>query len=189
MFYYGDINKNALIMTKISKIIFVGWIAFQFALVSCSSSNKINCPSLALEQMAKGNKEGAIDAFTCAINENPDDYLNAGFHIQRGILRNEVGNKYGAIDDFNVGIDKQIVLIDRQLEDEKKGIAKSNDGSWRMKKELGSTYYRRAIVKSDLGDKSGTINDFQSAAQIYSSIGDTEWYQKSLQAVEIAKNR
>ncbi len=176
-------------MSKISQIILVGCIAFQFTLVSCSSSNKTNYPLLALELTAKGNKQGAIDAYTEAISEYHDDVYTGQFYIQRGILRNEVGNKYGAIDDFNVGIDKQIVLIDLQLEAEKKGIAKSNDGSWRMKKELGDTYYRRAIVKSDLGDKSGTINDFQSAAQIYSSIGNTEWYQKSLQAFEMAKNR
>lgn len=162
--------------------------------MSCSSSNKITCPSILqyavrdaeTQRLEYGDKEGAIDAFTCFINQYPN---KAEFNIQRGILRNEVGNKYGAIDDFNVGIDKQMVLIDRQLEAEKKGIAKSNDGSWRMKKELGDTYYRRAIVKSDLGDKGGTINDFQSAAQVYSSIGNTEWHQKSLQAVEMAKNR
>ena len=182
-------------MSEISQIILVGCIAFQFTLVSCSSSNTVTCPSILqyavrndeTQRLEYGtDKYGAIDAFTCFINQYPN---KAEFNIQRGILRNELGNKYGAIDDFNVAIDKQMVLIDRQLEDEKKGIAKSNDGSWRMKKELGDTYYRRAIVKSDLGDKSGTINDFQSAAQVYSSIGNTEWYQKSLQAVEMAKNR
>jgi tetratricopeptide (TPR) repeat protein len=182
-------------MIKIFKTILVGCVVSQFTLVSCSSSNKIRCPDI-LQYAVRNNetqaleygsdKEGAIDTFTCLINRSPN---NAELYIERGWLRNEVGNKYGAIDDFNIGIDKQIALIDLQLEDEKKGVAKSNDGSWRMKRELGHIYYRRAIVKSDLGDKSGTINDFQSAAQIYSSIGNTEWYQKSLQAVETAKNR
>ena len=188
LFKINRLIKNASLMAKIFKTIVVVCIAFQFTLVSCSTSNETTCPSL-LQYAVTNNetqaleygrdKEGAIDTLTCLINRNPN---SAMLHNDRGWLRNEVGNKYGAVDDFNIG-------IDLQLKDEKKGIAKSNDESWRMKKELGYTYYRRAIVKLDLGDKGGAINDFQSAAQIYYLIGHTEWYQKSLQAVEIAKNR
>lgn|GEM_PF-4694908 len=176
-------------MPKISKIFLVGWIAFQFALVSCSSSNTITCPP-PIKYIAENDKEGEINAWTCIIDRYPNDPLGGYKYMLRGILRSEVGNKYGAIDDFNVGIDKQIVLIDRQIKDaEKKGVSKNNDEIWKMKREVGEAYYRRAIIKSDLGNKSGAINDFQNAAQIYSSIGNTEWYQKSLQAVEMAKNR
>ena len=188
MLYYGDINNNALIMSEISQIILVGCIAFQFTLVSCNSSNEINCPA-PIKYIAEGDKEGEIYAWTCMIDRSPNDFFGS-MYMRRGILRSEVGNKYGAVDDFNIAIDKQMISISRLIEDaKKKGISENNDEIWKMKKDVGETYYRRAVVKSDLGDKSGAINDFQSAAQVYSSIGNTEWYQKSLQAVEMAKNR
>ena len=179
-------------MSKISKIILVGCIACQFTLVSCRSSNEMSCPA-PIDYYLKEDKEGEIYAWNCIIDRARiyNSAFNGGFmYMRRGVLRSKVGNRYGAIEDFNVVIDKQMISISRQVEDaKKKGISENNDEIWKMKKEVGDAYYLRAVVKSDLGDKSGAINDFQSAAQTYSSIGDTEWYQKSLQAVEMAKNR
>ncbi|MFM6081185.1 MAG: tetratricopeptide repeat protein, partial [Dolichospermum sp.] len=70
---------------------------------------------------------------------------------------NELGDKQGAIADFN-----EFIKIN------------PNDAY---------AYYFRGIVRDDLGDKQGAIDDFQQAAKLYQQQGKNEDYQDALNRI------
>ncbi|WP_180981303.1 tetratricopeptide repeat protein [Cylindrospermopsis raciborskii] len=44
-------------------------------------------------------------------------------------------------------------------------------------------YNNSGIARSDLGDKQGAIDDFQTAARLYQQQGNSQWYQYSLNRI------
>ena len=175
-------------MVHICKIALAALISFQLALVSCRSStpNEDIPVARALAAQNRGDKEGSIDAWNEVILKTPAPY-RAFAYTQRGQMRFEVGDKYAAIADYDAAVIDQNMLINLYLQEEKKDIAKSSDGSRRLKKQIAYTYFMRSKVKFDLKDKNGSITDLQMAAQIYQEFGDTENLQKATQAIEFVK--
>jgi tetratricopeptide (TPR) repeat protein/S1-C subfamily serine protease len=75
-----------------------------------------------------------------AINKAIKLSPRAAFYNNRGIVRNELGDKQGAIDDFNQAI--------------------------KINPNLAEAYSNRGTVRDDLGDKQGAIDDYNQAIKI-----------------------
>jgi tetratricopeptide (TPR) repeat protein/S1-C subfamily serine protease len=83
-----------------------------------------------------------------AINKAIELSPRAGFYINRGVVRNELGDKQGAIDDYNQAI--------------------------KINPNYAQAYYNRGIVRNELGDKPGAIDDYTLAIKI--NPNDAEAY-------------
>ncbi|WP_235334598.1 tetratricopeptide repeat protein [Aphanizomenon flos-aquae] len=73
----------------------------------------------------------------------------------RGFVRNDLGDKQGAIDDYTLAI-------------------KFNPND-------AYAYHGRGNVKSALGDKQGAIADFQQAVKLYQQQGGNEYWLRIAQ--------
>ncbi|WP_157750079.1 tetratricopeptide repeat protein, partial [Dolichospermum compactum] len=102
-----------------------------------------------------GDKQGAIDDYTQAINIDPN-YVNA--YYNRGVIRSELGDKQGAIDDYT-----QAIKINPNYVD---------------------AYYDRGLIRYQLGDKQRAIKDFQTAANIYKKEGKETDYQDTMEIIK-----
>ncbi|MBO1063133.1 MAG: tetratricopeptide repeat protein, partial [Aphanizomenon flos-aquae CP01] len=84
-----------------------------------------------------------------AIKINPN-YADA--YYNRGIVRNELGDKQGAIDDYNQAI--------------------------KINPNYAKAYVGRGYVYYQLGDKQKAREDLQRAAQLFMAQGNTAFYEK-----------
>ncbi|GCL41655.1 tetratricopeptide repeat-containing S1 family peptidase [Dolichospermum planctonicum] len=75
-----------------------------------------------------------------AINKAIELSPRAAFYINRGLVRADLGDKQGAIDDYNLAI--------------------------KINPNIAQAYYNRGIVRDDLGDKPGAIQDYNLAIKI-----------------------
>ncbi|MFM6753217.1 MAG: tetratricopeptide repeat-containing serine protease family protein, partial [Dolichospermum sp.] len=75
-----------------------------------------------------------------AINKAIELSPRAAFYNNRGNVRSELGDKQGAIDDFNQAI--------------------------KINPNYANAYYNRGIVRNELGDKQGAISDFNQVIKI-----------------------
>jgi tetratricopeptide (TPR) repeat protein/S1-C subfamily serine protease len=75
-----------------------------------------------------------------AINKAIELSPRAAFYNNRGIVRDELGDKQGAIDDYNLAI--------------------------KINPNFANAYYNRGIVRDELGDKQGAIDDYNLAIKI-----------------------
>ncbi|MEI6370115.1 MAG: tetratricopeptide repeat-containing serine protease family protein [Nostocales cyanobacterium ELA608] len=75
-----------------------------------------------------------------AINKAIELSPRAAFYNNRGNVRNELGDKQGAIDDYNQAI--------------------------KINPNYANAYYNRGNVRDDLGDKQGAIDDYNLAIKI-----------------------
>jgi tetratricopeptide (TPR) repeat protein len=92
-----------------------------------------------------GYMREAIDAYSKAIEVNPRDYLS---YYLRAEARNVQEDLRGAFADYDMAI--------------------------AINPEFGSAYLDRGIEKFKLKDKSGSLQDFRSAARIYKKQGNTK---------------
>ncbi|WP_137666513.1 tetratricopeptide repeat protein, partial [Sphaerospermopsis reniformis] len=69
----------------------------------------------------------------------------------------ELGDKQGAIDDYNQAI--------------------------KINPNYANAYIGRGNVRDDLGDKQGAIKDFQTAANIYKKEGKETDYQDTMELI------
>ncbi|MBD2142794.1 tetratricopeptide repeat protein [Anabaena sp. FACHB-1250] len=75
-----------------------------------------------------------------AINKAIELSPRAAFYINRGLVRSELGDKPGAIEDYNQAI--------------------------KINPNIAQAYYNRGLVRSELGDKPGAIEDYNQAIKI-----------------------
>ena len=75
-----------------------------------------------------------------AINKAIELSPRAVFYFNRAIVRKDLGDKQGAIDDYNQAI--------------------------KINPNLADAYYNRGLVRSELGDKQGEIDDYNQAIKI-----------------------
>jgi tetratricopeptide (TPR) repeat protein len=68
-----------------------------------------------------------------------------------------LGDKQGAIDDFNLAI--------------------------KFNPNYAYTYNNRGLVRYELGDNQGAIGDFQQAANLFQQQGNIEAYQMTLEII------
>lgn len=101
-----------------------------------------------------GDKQGAIDDYTQAINIDRE-YASA-YSFRAGV-KSDLGDKQGAIDDYTQAIN----------------INPKNDYA----------YFLRAINKSNIGDKQGAIDDMFRASNLFLENRDKVRYQDTLKIV------
>ncbi|MFO0098199.1 MAG: tetratricopeptide repeat protein [Aphanizomenon sp.] len=75
-----------------------------------------------------------------AINKAIELSPRAAFYNNRGIVRDDLGDKQGAIDDYTLAI--------------------------KINPNVAQAYYNRGVVRDDLGDKPGAIDDYNQAIKI-----------------------
>ncbi|MFN5303466.1 MAG: tetratricopeptide repeat protein, partial [Pseudanabaena sp.] len=87
------------------------------------------------------------------INQNWVSRSLADAYYNRGNARSNLGDKYGAITDYNEAI--------------------------RLKPDQANAYYRRGAIKKERGEKQEALADFRKALELYQQQGNTEWYNNS----------
>ena len=103
------------------------------------------------EKHKKGDYQGAVAAYTQAIELNPN-YAEA--YYNRGFTRAKLGDKQGALADYNEAL--------------------------RINPNYAKAYYNRGAIGNSLGEKAGAIQDFQKAAELFQKQGDQSNYQKAV---------
>jgi tetratricopeptide (TPR) repeat protein/S1-C subfamily serine protease len=109
-----------------------------------------------------------------AINKAIELSPRAAFYNNRGIVRDDLGDKQGAIDDFNQAIkinpnyaqaynNRGIVRDDLG---DKQGAIDDFNQAIKINPNYAQAYYNRGIVRNELGDKQGAIDDYNLAIKI-----------------------
>ncbi|MFM5956144.1 MAG: tetratricopeptide repeat protein, partial [Dolichospermum sp.] len=73
-------------------------------------------------------------------------------------VRNDLGDKQGAIDDYTQAI--------------------------KINPNYAQAYGNRGIAKAQSGDKQGAREDLQRAAQLFKAQGDTAWYEETMKLLK-----
>lgn len=103
----------------------------------------------------RGDKQGAIDAYTQAIHSYSEE---VGSYYNRGVIRSELGDKQGAMEDYTQAI--------------------------RYDPEYADAYLNRGAVRVALMDDQGALEDYQKAAKLFSDEGNTDGYQRAMGMIE-----
>jgi Tfp pilus assembly protein PilF len=83
--------------------------------------------------------------------------INAKDLVNRAVMKAQSGDNQGAIEDLTEAI--------------------------KMESKYAPAYHYRGIVRSAIGDKSGAIVDFQSAANLFQQQGKMDDYQLAMNAI------
>ncbi|NTW21249.1 MAG: tetratricopeptide repeat protein, partial [Nostocales cyanobacterium W4_Combined_metabat2_030] len=106
-----------------------------------------------------------------AINKAIELSPRAAFYNNRGNVRDDLGDKPGAIDDFNLAIKfnpnyapayNNRGIVRNDLGD-KPGAIDDYTLAIKFNPNLAEAYYNRGIVRNELGDKPGAIDDYTQA--------------------------
>ena len=123
------------------------------------------------EKYRKGDRQGAIEAFSQAIELDPN-YVEA--YYNRGTVRYILGDHKGAIADFNEVLRINPNLFQAYVNrgnarddsgDSQGAIADYNEAV-RINPSDSKAYYNRGVTRSRLGDNKGAIADFNEALRI-----------------------
>ncbi|OBQ33400.1 MAG: hypothetical protein AN487_20465, partial [Anabaena sp. CRKS33] len=133
-----------------------------------NNPNLYNQKSAVLSDL-KRYKEAAA-----AINKAIELSPRAGFYTNRGLVRAELGDKPGAIDDYNQAIkinpnDAQAYNNRGNVRDDlgdKPGAIDDYNLAIKINPNLAQAYNNRGIVRNELGDKPGAIDDYNQAIKI-----------------------
>ncbi|MDM3844989.1 MAG: tetratricopeptide repeat protein [Aphanizomenon gracile PMC638.10] len=122
-----------------------------------------------------------------AINKAIELSPRAAFYLNRGVVRDELGNKQGAIDDYNLAIkinpNYEPAYNNRgnarnELGD-KQGAIDDYNQAIKFNPNLAQAYYNRGIVRYDLGDKQGAIDDYNQAIKINPNLAQA-YYNRGI---------
>ncbi|MFN6229150.1 MAG: tetratricopeptide repeat protein [Dolichospermum sp.] len=138
-----------------------------------------------------------------AINKAIELSPRAAFYSNRGVVRDELGDKPGAIDDYNLAIKfnpnyalayNNRGIVRSELGD-KPGAIEDFNQAIKINPNEAKAYYNRGLVRYELGDKQGAIDDFNQAikfnpndalaynnrAYVYYQLGDKQKAREDLQ--------
>ncbi|MBD1219475.1 MAG: tetratricopeptide repeat protein [Aphanizomenon flos-aquae Clear-A1] len=115
-----------------------------------------------------------------AINKAIELSPRAAFYYNRGLVRNELGDKPGAIDDYNLAIKINPNLAEayagrgivRNDLGDKQGAIDDYNLAIKINPNYALAYNNRGIVRYDLGDKPGAIDDYTQAIKINPNYAD-----------------
>jgi tetratricopeptide (TPR) repeat protein len=115
-----------------------------------------------------------------AINKAIELSPRAAFYNNRGNVRNELGDKQGAIDDYNLAIKINPNLAEayagrgnvRNELGDKQGAIDDFNQAIKFNPKYAEAYYNRGIVRYDLGDKQGAIDDYNLAIKINPNLAE-----------------
>ncbi|MFN9171376.1 MAG: tetratricopeptide repeat protein, partial [Dolichospermum sp.] len=138
-----------------------------------------------------------------AINKAIELSPRAAFYSNRGVVRNELGDKPGAIDDYNQAIKINPNDADayynrgnaRKELGDKPGAIDDFNLAIKINPNCAEAYTNRGVVRNQLGDKQGAIDDFNQAikfnpnlaqaygnrAYVYYQLGDKQKAREDLQ--------
>ncbi|MEY3870880.1 MAG: hypothetical protein RLZZ338_4774 [Cyanobacteriota bacterium] len=106
--------------------------------------------------------------------------MNALAYYNQGAVRDDLGDKQGALADYNKAIELQPDLADAyinrgavrsELGDTKGAIADFNKAI-ELQPDLAQAYNNRGAVRSELGDKKGAIADYNKAIELQPDYAD-----------------
>ncbi|MFN9401786.1 MAG: tetratricopeptide repeat protein [Dolichospermum sp.] len=115
-----------------------------------------------------------------AINKAIELSPRAAFYSNRGVVRDELGDKPGAIDDYNLAIkfnpNYALAYNNRgnvryDLGD-KQGAIDDYNQAIKINPNDANAYYNRGIVRNQLGDKPGAIDDYNQAIKFNPNYAD-----------------
>ncbi|MBS3026007.1 MAG: serine protease [Dolichospermum sp. DET50] len=109
-----------------------------------------------------------------AINKAIELSPRAAFYVNRGIVRDELGDKPGAIDDYNQAIKINPNYADayynrgsvRNELGDKQGAINDYNQAIKINPNYALAYNNRGVVRNELGDKQGAIDDYNQAIKI-----------------------
>jgi tetratricopeptide (TPR) repeat protein len=122
-----------------------------------------------------------------AINKAIEISPRAAFYSNRGVVRYELGDKQGAIEDYNQAI--KINPNDaytynnrgnvRSKLGDKQGAIDDYTLAIKINPNLADAYYNRGNVRDELGDKQGAIDDYNLAIKFNPNYADA-YYNRGL---------
>jgi tetratricopeptide (TPR) repeat protein len=115
-----------------------------------------------------------------AINKAIELSPRAAFYNNRGVVRNELGDKQGAIDDYNLAIkinpNDALAYYNRgNVRDElgdKPGAIDDYNLAIKINPNYAEAYNNRGNVRNELGDKQGAIDDYNLAIKINPNLAE-----------------
>ncbi|MFN5065918.1 MAG: tetratricopeptide repeat protein [Aphanizomenon sp.] len=133
-----------------------------------------NNPNLYNEKWAVLSALKRYKEAAAAINKAIELSPRAAFYLNQGIVRNELGDKQGAIDDFNqaIKINPNLALaysnrgVVRNELGDKQGAIDDYNQAIKINPNYADAYYNRGNAKSALGDKQGAIDDYNQAIKL-----------------------
>ncbi|MFB2646238.1 GUN4 domain-containing protein, partial [Raphidiopsis sp. BLCC-F218] len=129
------------------------------------SSIKLNVPSRRMNPRdSLGKKQGTTVSPALPPFALVDTYVNnANGYIKQGVIRSELGDKRGAIANYDQAI--------------------------KLNPNLADAYYKRGLVQSELGNKKAAIADFQKAANLYKKQGKKNNHRDALNRIRKIQKR
>jgi tetratricopeptide (TPR) repeat protein/S1-C subfamily serine protease len=151
-----------------------------------------NNPNLYNEKWAVLSALKRYKEAAAAINKAIELSPRAAFYLNQGIVRNDLGDKQGAIDDFNQAIkfNPNLALayynrgIVRYELGDKQGAIDDFNQAIKFNPNLAEAYYNRGIVRYELGDKPGAIDDFNQAIKFNPNLA-LAYYNRGIVRYEL----
>jgi tetratricopeptide (TPR) repeat protein len=113
-------------------------------------------------QLVGKDDKGAIAAYTKAIELKADFAFS---YDQRGSVKNRLGDRKGAIEDYSQAIE---------------GAVEDYNVAVKLRIDSGQSYDNWGIFWQSIGDKKAAIDDFNKAAELYKRQGDNNRYKAAL---------
>ncbi|MBD2138227.1 tetratricopeptide repeat protein [Anabaena sp. FACHB-1237] len=127
-----------------------------------------------------------------AINKAIELSPHAVFYSNRGNVRNQLGDKQGAIDDYNQAIKFNPNLaqaynnrgvVRKKLED-KQGAIEDYNQAIKINPNFTEVYNNRGVVRYELGDKQGAIEDYNQAIKFNPNYAEA-YYSRGVVRYEL----